>query len=69
MPIVAIQGLHGGVGATSLTAAIAWALNALGESVLAIDFSPANQLGCYFNTPVDEPRGWMRAWRDGVDWR
>jgi cellulose synthase operon protein YhjQ len=69
MPVVAIQGLRGGVGATSLTAAIAWALNALGESVLAIDVSPVNQLGCHFNTPVDEPRGWMRAQCDGADWR
>lgn len=69
MPVVAIQGLRGGVGTTSLTAAFAWALNTLGEAVMAIDFSPVNQLGYHFNMPVNEPRGWMRAQQDGCDWR
>lgn len=61
MPVIALQGLRGGAGATSLTAAFAWALHKLGESVIAIDLSPDNQLRLHFNTAPEHPRGWLRA--------
>lgn len=42
MPVLALQGVRGGIGTTSVTAALAWALQQLDESVLVIDFSPDN---------------------------
>ncbi len=69
MPVIALQGLRGGMGATSVTAALAWALQQLGESVLAIDFAPDNLLRLHFNTPFELARGWARAEQDGGDWR
>lgn len=61
MPIVALSGLRGGVGTTSITAALAWALHRLGESTIAVDFSPHNQLCTHFNTPLTHPRGWAHS--------
>lgn len=49
MAILGLQGIRGGVGTTSITAALAWALQLLGETVLAIDASPDNMLR-YFST-------------------
>lgn len=69
MPTVVIQGLRGGTGATSLTAALSWALSALGESVLAIDGDAENQLAAHFNAPLTATRGWMQAIRDGQRWQ
>ncbi|WP_431224239.1 cellulose biosynthesis protein BcsQ [Serratia sp. L9] len=67
MPVIALQGVRGGIGATSVTAALAWALQQLGESVLAIDLSPDNLLRLHFNTPFSLKRGWARAQLDGAD--
>ncbi|MCZ4059652.1 cellulose biosynthesis protein BcsQ [Pantoea sp. LMR881] len=69
MPVVAIQGLRGGTGATSLTAALSWALTSLGEAVLAIDCCVENQLAAHFNAPLDAPRGWMQALLEGERWQ
>lgn len=69
MPVIALQGLRGGSGTTSLTAALAWALNQLGESVLVMDFSASNQLAAHFNVPFGMSRGWMRAALDHGEWR
>ncbi|MEQ4532618.1 MAG: cellulose biosynthesis protein BcsQ [Mixta sp.] len=67
MPVIALQGVRGGTGTTSVTAALAWALQQLGESTIVIDWSPSNQLRLHFNTPHNEGRGWMRATLDGDD--
>lgn len=67
MPVVALQGVRGGAGTTSVTAALAWALQQLGEPVMVMDWSPSNQLRLHFNTPHSEARGWMRAMLDGDD--
>ncbi len=48
MAILGLQGVRGGTGVTSITAALAWALQLLGESVLAIDASPDNMLRFFF---------------------
>lgn len=69
MPVIALQGLRGGAGTTSLTAAFAWALNTLGEAVIAVDFSSDNQLGMHFNMPGGMPRGWFRAAVDQQPWQ
>lgn len=68
MPIVTLQGLRGGTGTTSITAALGWALFQLGESVLVIDASPDNLLRLHFNVSYHDNRGWARALSDGKPW-
>ena len=69
MAIIALQGLRGGVGTTSITAALAWGLQQLGESVLVIDVTPANLLRMHFNTDFTHTNGWARAEFDGAAWQ
>ncbi|CFR14193.1 cellulose biosynthesis protein BcsQ [Yersinia kristensenii] len=69
MPVLALQGVRGGVGTTSVTAALAWALQQLDESVLVIDFSPDNLLRLHFNMSFEQSRGWAKAEIDGEGWQ
>lgn len=69
MPQIALQGVRGGVGTTSLCAGLGWALAALGERVLLIDGSPVSQLGMHFNLPAQQENGWMKALCEGGDWQ
>lgn len=68
MAAIALQGVRGGVGATSLTAALGWALSALGERVLLIEAAPG-QLGAHFNVPLESSNGWMQALCAGEAWQ
>lgn len=45
-------GLRGGVGTTSVVAALGFALHALGEKVLLVDLTKDNILGMHFNCPL-----------------
>ncbi|EKG4771631.1 cellulose biosynthesis protein BcsQ [Salmonella enterica subsp. enterica serovar Kentucky] len=69
MAILGLQGVRGGVGTTSLTAALGWALQILGENVLVIDASPDNLLRMSFNVDFVHQGGWARSLLDGQDWR
>lgn len=69
MAILGLQGVRGGVGTTSITAALAWSLQLLGESVLVIDACPNNLLRMSFNVDFAHQGGWARALLDGKDWR
>ncbi|HEI6848356.1 TPA: cellulose synthase operon protein YhjQ [Yersinia enterocolitica] len=69
MPVLALQGVRGGIGTTSVTAALAWALQQLDESVLVIDFSLDNLLRLHFNMSFEQSRGWARAEVDGEGWQ
>jgi cellulose synthase operon protein YhjQ len=69
MSVIALQGIRGGTGTTSVTAALAWALSQLGEKVLAIDFSAANLLRLHFAMPYDAARGWATSERAGLGWQ
>ena len=42
MAILGLQGVRGGTGTTSITAALAWALQLLGETVLVVDDTKEN---------------------------
>lgn len=68
MPVIALQGIRGGIGTTSVTAGLAWALQELDEPVLAIDMSPDNLLRLHFNMPFSQARGWARAILDHTPW-
>jgi len=69
MPQIALQGVRGGVGTTSLCAGLGWALAVLGETVLLIDGSPVSHLGAHFNLPAQPGKGWMQALCDGAVWQ
>lgn len=69
MAILGLQGIRGGVGTTSVAAALAWSLQQLGESVLVIDACPDNMLRLSFNDEISRESGWARALLDGKDWR
>ncbi|MDI9802577.1 cellulose biosynthesis protein BcsQ [Citrobacter koseri] len=69
MSILGLQGVRGGVGTTSITSALAWALQILGENVLVVDASPDNLLRMSFNVDFAHRDGWARALLDGEDWR
>lgn len=69
MATLGIQGIRGGVGTTSITAALAWSLQTLGESVLVIDACPDNLLRLSFNVDFTHGDGWARALLDGKEWR
>lgn len=68
MAIIALQGIRGGVGTTSITAGLAWALHQLGERVLVIDCCAHNQLGVHFNCPQGLAAGWARGELTGRAW-
>ena len=44
MAVLGLQGGRGGVGTTTITAALAWSLQMLGENVLVVDACPDNLL-------------------------
>lgn len=69
MAVLGLQGVRGGVGTTSITAALGWALHVLGESVLVIDACPDNLLRLSFNVDFERQEGWARAMLDNQDWR
>lgn len=69
MAILGLQGIRGGVGTTSVTAALAWSLQLLGENVLVVDACPDNLLRLSFNVDFAYRDGWARAMLDGRDWR
>lgn len=69
MAILGLQGIRGGVGTTSIAAALGWSLQVLGESVLVIDACPDNLLRMSFNVDYGVSDGWARALLDGRDWR
>ena len=66
MAIIALQGLRGGAGVSSVTAGLAWALQQLGERVLVVDFCPSNQIRWHFNSPVSANRGWAHIVLDNA---
>lgn len=69
MPVIGLQGVQGGSGTTSVTAALAWALQQLGESVLVIDATPDNMLRLFFDIKISHHEGWARAALDGQEWQ
>ncbi|WP_349573313.1 cellulose biosynthesis protein BcsQ [Azotobacter salinestris] len=63
-----LRGVRGGVGVSSLLAALAYALQGLGERVLLVDMCPENLLRLHFDLPLGERDGWARATLDGHPW-
>src|SRR5690625_4888277 len=66
---IALSGLRGGVGTTSMVALLADALCAQGEAVLVVDLNPADLLRLHFNTPYEEKKGWALSRSTAHGWR
>ena len=58
MAVLGLQGVRGGVGTTTITAALAWSLQMLGENVLVVDACPDNLLRLSFNVDFTHRQGW-----------
>lgn len=69
MAVLGLQGVRGGVGTTTITAALAWSLQMLGENVLVVDACPDNLLRLSFNVDFTHRQGWARAMLDGQHWQ
>lgn len=65
---LAIQGLRGGAGVTTVVAALGAALQAQGERVLLVEATPDHMLGLHLGLPVAETAGWARSRLDGEPW-
>lgn len=68
MTVLALGGVRGGVGTSSLVAALGFALRQLGQRVLLLDLCPQNLLGLHCNQALQAIEGWARAERDGGNW-
>lgn len=66
---VAVHGLRGGTGVTSLVAALGYALQQQGERVLLLDLCPENLLRLHFNVAAGHVQGWANAGRVGKAWQ
>jgi cellulose synthase operon protein YhjQ len=68
MSVVVVASMKGGVGKTTTTANLAFALASLGRPVLVVDLDPQNSLGLHFGLDGANPDGLARAALDGRPW-
>ena len=65
MITLSMRGLRGGVGSTSLLAALGYALQRVGKRVLMVDLCVGNLLRLHFNVGMAESGGWARSALNG----
>lgn len=68
MKTIAITGISGGVGATTVLAQLAAALTIRGRRVIAFDFSPQNTLRLHFGMPWEDGSGLVSNVLSGKPW-
>lgn len=68
MPLICVCSPKGGVGKTTLTANLIYALARTGSKVLALDFDVQNALRLQFGVPVADERGYVAASSESSDW-
>ena len=68
MIAMSLRGVRGGVGTSSILAALGHALHELGQKVLLVDMCPENSLGLHFNMDLAPREGWARATLDQQPW-
>lgn len=69
MNLVYLMSPKGGVGRTTLTANLAFALQRLGHQVVALDLDCQNSLRLHLGLPVSEQRGIVPGLQHSSDWR
>lgn len=69
MKSLTLRGLRGGVGCTTLIAALGYALHQLRQRVLLLDLCPENMLGLHLNLPWSAAEGWAQADRQQSPWQ
>lgn len=69
MTSLAVCGLRGGAGTSTLVAALGFALQAQGANVLLVDLCPENMLRLHFGLGLGQAEGWARTEAKGGDWR
>jgi cellulose synthase operon protein YhjQ len=67
MNVLLMRGVRGGVGTTSISAALGYALHGFGKRVLLIDACPGNMLRLHLNIALNQSGGWARAATDGLN--
>ncbi|WP_435608442.1 cellulose biosynthesis protein BcsQ [Pseudomonas knackmussii] len=65
MTVLALSGIRGGVGTTSLAAGLGFALQTMGQRVLLLDLCPRDLLRLHCNLPLESVEGWARSERAG----
>ncbi|WP_462378883.1 cellulose biosynthesis protein BcsQ [Pseudomonas sp. Marseille-QA0892] len=68
MPLICLSSPKGGVGKTTLTANLAFALQRQGTPVAVIDFDVQNALRLHFAQPFAETRGYVEQATAESDW-
>lgn len=68
MPLVCVCSPKGGVGKTTMTANLAYALARSGSKVLALDFDVQNALRLHFGVPLADSRGYVAKAAESSDW-
>ncbi|MEA9389912.1 cellulose biosynthesis protein BcsQ [Acerihabitans sp. TG2] len=68
MPLVCVCSPKGGVGKTTVSANLAYALARSGSKVLVIDFDVQNALRLHFGVPISDSRGYVAEATTAVDW-
>jgi cellulose synthase operon protein YhjQ len=68
MPLICLSSPKGGVGKTSLTANLAFALQRQGLPVCVIDFDVQNALRLHFGVTLSESRGYVQQATQNADW-
>lgn len=69
MKVICFASPKGGVGKTTLTANLAFALQGLGLKVTVIDFDPQNSLRLHFGMALDDERGFVAKGLQKYNWR
>lgn len=65
---MSVRGVRGGVGTSSIVAALGYALHQLGQKVLLVDMCPQNILGLHMGLDLAPAKGWARATLDQQPW-
>lgn len=69
MPLICVASPKGGVGKTSMVAALADAMRRAGRRVVAIDCDPQNALRLHLGLPITDGAGYLAQLSDRPDWR
>ncbi|TWI55706.1 cellulose synthase operon protein YhjQ [Pseudomonas duriflava] len=69
MPLITVASPKGGVGKTTLTASLAYALQRMGHPVILIDFDVQNALRLHFASPLGYSQGFVERALTSTNWQ